>query len=157
MRLWRERRGEIAPEDLSDNLVVQLGTVTENLNRSWYKRNTGHIVKDVQRRVHYRALSWMAATLDGGWCRAAWRSRPSSCCPGLSWRKPRPRNMLPNVRNLVIENETITPIRDRPADPNSRYFLVDVDFKAGEVTGHQRYICLADSRGNAFLRGVARP
>jgi hypothetical protein len=65
--------------------------------------------------------------------------------------------VLPNVRNLVIENETITPIRDRPADPNSRYFLVDVDFKAGELTGHQRYICLADNRGNAFLRGVARP
>ncbi|MGB5905211.1 MAG: hypothetical protein WBF99_17085 [Xanthobacteraceae bacterium] len=65
--------------------------------------------------------------------------------------------VFPNVRNLVIENETVTPIRDRPADPNSRYFLVDIDFKAGEVTGHQRYICLADSRGNAFLRGVARP
>jgi hypothetical protein len=65
--------------------------------------------------------------------------------------------VLPNVRNLVIENETITPLRDRPADPNSRYFLIDVDFKAGKATGHQRYICLADDRGNAFLRGVARP
>ncbi|MGN6308100.1 MAG: hypothetical protein ACTHNN_00900 [Xanthobacteraceae bacterium] len=65
--------------------------------------------------------------------------------------------VLPNVRNLVIENEMVTPIRDRPADPNARYFLVDVDFKAGELTGHQRYICLADNRGNAFLRGVARP
>ena len=65
--------------------------------------------------------------------------------------------VLPNVRNLVIENETATPIRDRPADPDSSYFLVDVDFKAGELTGHQQYICLADTRGNAFLRGVARP
>jgi predicted phage-related endonuclease len=65
VRLWREKRGEIVPEDLSDNLVVQLGTVTEDLNRSWYERNTGHTVKDLQRRVHHRALSWMAATLDG--------------------------------------------------------------------------------------------
>lgn len=65
VRLWREKRGEIVPEDLSDNLVVQLGTVTEDLNRNWYERNTGHTVKDVQRRVHHRALSWMAATLDG--------------------------------------------------------------------------------------------
>jgi len=65
VRLWREKRGEAMPEDLSDNLVVQLGTVTEELNRGWYERNTGNTVKDVQRRVHHRVLTWMAATLDG--------------------------------------------------------------------------------------------
>ena len=27
VRLWREKRGEIEPEDLSSNLIVQLGTV----------------------------------------------------------------------------------------------------------------------------------
>jgi hypothetical protein len=27
MRLWQEKRGEIESEDLSDNLIVQLGTV----------------------------------------------------------------------------------------------------------------------------------
>src|SRR5262249_17919144 len=41
VRLWREKRGEAEPEDLSDNLVVQLGRATEELNRSWYERNTG--------------------------------------------------------------------------------------------------------------------
>ena len=25
MRLWREKRGEVEPEDLSGNLIVQLG------------------------------------------------------------------------------------------------------------------------------------
>jgi hypothetical protein len=39
VRLWREKRGEVEPEDLSDNLIVQLGTVTEELNRRWYQRN----------------------------------------------------------------------------------------------------------------------
>jgi hypothetical protein len=29
LRLWREKRGEIEPEDLSRNLIVQLGVVTE--------------------------------------------------------------------------------------------------------------------------------
>src|SRR5215831_17197017 len=29
LRLWREKRGEIEPEDLSGNLVVQLGVATE--------------------------------------------------------------------------------------------------------------------------------
>ncbi len=65
VRLWREKRGEIEPEDLSGNLVVQLGVVTETLNRSWYERNTGKAVKDVQRRVRHPVNRWMAATLDG--------------------------------------------------------------------------------------------
>src|SRR5215472_6697570 len=39
IRLWREKRGEIEPEDLSGNLVVQLGLATEELNRRWYEAN----------------------------------------------------------------------------------------------------------------------
>jgi predicted phage-related endonuclease len=65
VRLWREKRGEIAPEDLSENLVAQLGTVTEDLNRRWYERNTGHAITDVQRRIQHPVNNWMAATLDG--------------------------------------------------------------------------------------------
>ena len=65
VRLWREKRGEVEPEDLSDNLIVQLGTVTEDLNRRWYERNTGHAIKDVQRRILHPVIKWMAATLDG--------------------------------------------------------------------------------------------
>src|SRR4051812_29758281 len=65
LRLWREKRGDIEPEDLSGNLIVQLGTVTEHLNRQWYERNTGHLVTEVQRRVFHPVKRWMAATLDG--------------------------------------------------------------------------------------------
>ncbi len=32
LRLWREKRGEVEPEDLSRNLIVQLGLVTEELS-----------------------------------------------------------------------------------------------------------------------------
>jgi hypothetical protein len=31
LRLWREKRGEVEPEDLSSNLIVQLGVATEEL------------------------------------------------------------------------------------------------------------------------------
>ena len=48
-RLWREKRGEAEPENLSANLIVQLGAVTEELNRRWYEANTGHVIIDVQR------------------------------------------------------------------------------------------------------------
>src|SRR6516165_5335191 len=65
IRLWREKRGEVGPEDLSGNLIVQLGKVTEDLNRTWYERNTGRIVGDIQRLVKHSAIPWMAATLDG--------------------------------------------------------------------------------------------
>src|SRR5436309_11388825 len=65
VRLWREKRGESEPEDLSGNLIVQLGSATEELNRSWYERNTGRQIRDVQRRVRHSAIPWMVATLDG--------------------------------------------------------------------------------------------
>jgi len=64
-RLWREKRGEIVPEDLSGNLVVQLGVVTEHLNRRWFERNTGQTLKDIQRQFRHPVVRWMAATLDG--------------------------------------------------------------------------------------------
>jgi predicted phage-related endonuclease len=64
-QLWREKRGEAEPEDLSGNLIVQLGVVTEPLNRHWFERNTGHVLTGVQRRVQHPVVRWMAATLDG--------------------------------------------------------------------------------------------
>ena len=65
LRLWREKRGEIDPEDLSGNLIVQLGLATEALNRSWYERNTGQSIESVQRRLRHPVLRWMGATVDG--------------------------------------------------------------------------------------------
>jgi hypothetical protein len=65
LRLWREKRGAVEPEDLSGDLLVQLGTVTEDLNRHWFEKNTGQVVTQVQRQVFHAVHRWMAATLDG--------------------------------------------------------------------------------------------
>jgi hypothetical protein len=65
LRLWKEKRGEVEPEDLSGDLLIQLGTVTEQLNRHWYEKNTGQVVSEVQRQVFHPVHRWMAATLDG--------------------------------------------------------------------------------------------
>ena len=65
LRLWREKRGEVEREDLSGNLIVQLGATTEDLNRLWFERNTGQEVTDVQRWVQHPVLRFLAATLDG--------------------------------------------------------------------------------------------
>jgi predicted phage-related endonuclease len=63
LRLWREKRGEVEPEDLARNLVVQLGVATEELNRRWYQANTRQVLTDVQRRKS------SGTTVDGGHCR----------------------------------------------------------------------------------------
>jgi predicted phage-related endonuclease len=65
LRLWREKRGELESEDLSANLIVQLGTITEDLNRNWYERNTGFTVKDVQRRLRHNSRKQIKTTLSG--------------------------------------------------------------------------------------------
>jgi len=65
LRLWREKRGEAEPPDYSDNLIVQLGVATEPLNRRWFERTTGQVIKDIQRWIRHPVIRWMAATLDG--------------------------------------------------------------------------------------------
>jgi predicted phage-related endonuclease len=65
LRLWREKRGEVEPQDLSNNLLVQLGLATEDLNRRWYEAKTGQIIIDQQRTVRHPTVRWIAATLDG--------------------------------------------------------------------------------------------
>ena len=65
IHLWREKRGEAEPEDLSGNLIVQLGVVTEALNRHWYERNTRQTIECIQHRLMHPVLRWMGATLDG--------------------------------------------------------------------------------------------
>src|SRR5215204_5967601 len=65
IRLWKEKRGELEPEDLSGNLLVQFGCATEDLNRRWFERETGCRLRAVQRFVRHPQLDWMGATLDG--------------------------------------------------------------------------------------------
>src|ERR1700745_419016 len=65
VRLWKEKRGESEPGDLSGDLLVQLVSVTEHLNRLWYEKNTGQVVTEVQRQVFHAVHRWMAATIDG--------------------------------------------------------------------------------------------
>jgi predicted phage-related endonuclease len=66
IHLWQEKRGEVEPYDLSDNLIVQLGLVTEPPQPALVRAK--HRAGDqgcVQRRVNHPVVKWMAATLDG--------------------------------------------------------------------------------------------
>ena len=93
LRLWRAKRGEVEPEDLSGNLIVQLGLATEELNRRWYEANTGQVIADVQRRVRHPTLRWMGATLDGRVEATGAVFESKFMLPGRFPRKPPPRSI----------------------------------------------------------------
>jgi hypothetical protein len=61
-RVWREKRGEVEPEDLSGNLVVQRGLATEGLNRRWYGCITGRMTPR-----YIVALCYTTAVILLGW------------------------------------------------------------------------------------------
>ena len=56
IRLWQEKRGELEPEDFAANLLVQFGCATEELNRRWFERQTGHSIAAVQRCAMFDGL-----------------------------------------------------------------------------------------------------
>jgi predicted phage-related endonuclease len=56
LRLWREKRGEAEPQDYSGDLIIQLGVATEALNRRWFERTTGQVIKDVQSWVRHPVI-----------------------------------------------------------------------------------------------------
>jgi predicted phage-related endonuclease len=65
LRLWKEKRGEIEPEDLSDVLPVQMGTFTEPFNAAWFERVTGkRVISRGDTRVS-EEHPWMRCNLDG--------------------------------------------------------------------------------------------
>jgi YqaJ-like viral recombinase domain len=108
IRLWCEKRGEIGPEDLSGNLIVQLGKVTEDLNRSWCQRNTGRTVADVHREVKHSAIPWMAATLDGSVAETEVLSVPVSPDQKFRWCVPSKMTHRINVESLRVRFEVNT-------------------------------------------------
>jgi predicted phage-related endonuclease len=65
LRLWREKRGEVEGEDLSDILAVQMGSFTEPLNVAWFEKNTGYRVIGSGMVVQHPLHPFMRCTIDG--------------------------------------------------------------------------------------------
>lgn len=65
LKLWREKRGEAEPEDLSDILAVQMGSFTEPFNVAWFEKNTGYVVTHRGLALRSKQHAFMACTLDG--------------------------------------------------------------------------------------------
>lgn len=69
LRLWREKRGEVEGEDLSDILAVQMGSFTEPFNAAWFEKNTGRrVVRPSEMAgngVYNGPHPFMRCTVDG--------------------------------------------------------------------------------------------
>lgn len=65
LRLWKEKRGEAEPEDLSDVLAVQMGSFTEPFNAAWFEKNTGLEVERIELPRCDMGPTFMRCTLDG--------------------------------------------------------------------------------------------
>jgi hypothetical protein len=67
--LWLEKTKRQPPEDLSKNLAVQMGNVTQMFNAYWFELKTGlpvNVSANVTRRTHVHAgYDWMVANIDG--------------------------------------------------------------------------------------------
>ena len=63
--LWREKRGEAEPEDLSRVLPVMLGCWTEAFNRHWFEQLSGERVSRVGEVLCCPKRPWRRCTLDG--------------------------------------------------------------------------------------------
>jgi hypothetical protein len=101
LRLWREKRGEVKPEDLTGNLIVQLGVVTESLNRHSFERGSGQWSKSAASREPAEAelinpeKSLVAmADYEGAllslWRMKTWRGYFRFGCRGFRSRRPSP-------------------------------------------------------------------
>jgi predicted phage-related endonuclease len=64
-RLWREKRGEIEPEDLSGVLSVRMGSFTEPFNVQWFEEQTGRVVTHQGTEHLCIDYPFMALTADG--------------------------------------------------------------------------------------------
>ena len=65
LRLWREKRGEAEPEDLSAISLSSSAGSPRTSTGTGMSATPRQAVKDVQRRVQHPLVRWMAATLDG--------------------------------------------------------------------------------------------
>ena len=68
LELWQVKTGRVEPDDLSDNVAVQLGIWTESFNLRWFERQHGAVIKNHQMQFEKQIGSVpVKGTIDGRW------------------------------------------------------------------------------------------
>lgn len=75
LRLWQEKRGEVGPQDLSNNLAVVMGSFTEPLNAAWFELQTGLAVNIENLSCAHPTADHLTCTLDGRVGAKVWEAK----------------------------------------------------------------------------------
>lgn len=64
LRLWKEKKGEVTPEDVDSKEIVYWGTVLESIIIREYENRTGYSVEAMPDSIISTLYPWMACNLD---------------------------------------------------------------------------------------------
>src|SRR5262249_48026369 len=92
-RLWQEKRGEAEPDDLSGNLLVQLGLATEPLIGSGTSARPARVSRTSKAGFATPGSAGGERRLMASSRAPAQSLKRNLCCPGRSQRKRRRRNI----------------------------------------------------------------
>jgi hypothetical protein len=65
LQLWKEKRGETEPENLTGNLAVMMGSFTEPFNAAWFTKQTGLWISGRGLVAQCDQQEFMRCNLDG--------------------------------------------------------------------------------------------
>jgi predicted phage-related endonuclease len=64
-KLWEVKTGRSDPEDLSDNVAVNMGSVTEMFNLALFQKKSGFKITDHNTQITHPKHNWLKAQPDG--------------------------------------------------------------------------------------------
>ena len=111
--LRKEERGQVEPEDLSGGLLVQLGTVTERLNRHWCEKKTELVGHDACIPSHAHRV------------RLPGLRRRTPCPPPFSSMNSTPADLI-----ALIIRSAVSPRPPKRPSTASRRLMVGIDTSA---------------------------
>lgn len=112
LRYYHELRGDLPPENLDDNIAVQCGLATEQVNRDIYAARTGRAVDPGSEPGHYSIIvnsdtPFVIASLDGEVCDdsrgglGVWEGKFISRPRGEEWEHEPPIHMQVQVQTQL--------------------------------------------------------
>lgn len=142
-RLWQECIGEIAHDDLSTNLPVQLGKHCEKFILDWQERLVGHEITERQHFIEHASLPF-AATLDG------YRAHDDAVIDAKTCNPFRDR------RDIVVQYspQIVIQMQCRSATRGLLAVLQGFSLQEFEVNIDASYVAEVIERGLAFRRCV---
>ena len=168
--LWQVKTGRGEPDDLSDNLPVQLGVTTEDFNLSWFEKQTGKTVAAHQKEyITTIGTVPVKGTIDGGIRgerNISPRAFPLPEHPPLISPLVSNKRLLTNEHMMSIEQPKVKPavtdqneirlVGNLVLQPHEELFKVRQPMKNIRAPSRQEYVPLRATSASARRRHFAQ-